>query len=237
MTFNYELVNKIVEAIFPLPDKFGTIDDCGDTDEDPTGYDDIYNAAIKIDKDIQIEYGITKLVITSPNFGGVVIKIPFNGYFVRYNQEEEDFTWCGFCYAEGTDCSDYCLSEYEKYCQLKARGLSCFITKTVFFRTICGVRVFLQEYVIPENDDYEVREPSLKSLRLADKWRKERKFYMIDSEWVANCLDKYGESKTEKFLNYCNTVDPSILEDAHCGNYGYRPNGTPCILDFSNFLD
>ena len=59
----------------------------------------------------------------------------------------------------------------------------------------------------------------------------------MDTNWIANCIDKYGQSKVERFLNYCENIDPDLLEDVHSGNYGYREDGTPAILDFSNFLD
>lgn len=239
MTFNYELINKVLEAIFPLPDEFGmiTIND-GYDQEEPIDYDYIYDSVIKIDKDAEINYGMSKLVICSPNFGGVVIKIPFNGYLIRdYDDNEcEQDSWYDFYGADGSDPSDYCLTEYEKYQQLKKVGLQCFVTKTIFFKTICGVRVFLQEEVIAENDDYEMRSASQKSQKLARDWWAQGILH-ISFEWIANCLDKYGESKTKKFLDYCNKVDLSILGDTHCGNYGYRKNGTPCLLDFSDYND
>ena len=119
---------------------------------------------------------------------------------------------------------------------LKTYGLDCFVAKVMLYKEKCGVRVFIQEEVTPENDSYCTCRPSKKSQDLADKWYDEGKFY-IEPEWIANCLDKYGKSKVERFLYYCANIDPDILEDVHSGNFGYRSNETPCILDYSNFLD
>ena len=55
--------------------------------------------------------------------------------------------------------------------------------------------------------------------------------------FLANCLDKYGKSKVKRFLHYCANIDPDILEDIHDGNFGYRKDETPCLLDYSNFND
>ena len=59
----------------------------------------------------------------------------------------------------------------------------------------------------------------------------------MNTEWIAICLDKYGKSKVERFLYYCENIDLDILDDIHNGNYGYRTNGTPCIIDYSGYAD
>jgi len=225
MTFNNEAVNDILEIIFPLPERFGLFKD------EPVNFESIQQLIKSVDLRAKINFGVSKIVITSPNFNNVVIKIPFNGEFC-YDGDWEPFHW-----APGSDSSDYCLAEYEKYLQLKELGLSCFVAKTLYYKTINNTRVFIQEKVIPEDNvcvfDFL---PSFKSKEIADEWQKEGQS-VFNAYWTANCLDKYGKSKVEKFLNYCNEVDLDILEDMHSGNYGYRKNGTPAILDYSNFLD
>lgn len=242
MTFNHQLVDKILEAIFPLPDNFGVI---LLEDEEATLPNDIFNelqnSLWAIDPDINICYGLSKLVITSFQLGNIVIKIPFNGFFSwKYDVNEYDdfdnLLWNPFRWASGSDHSDYCLTEYEKYRKLKTYGLDCFVAKVMFYKEMCGVRIFLQEKIIPKNNLYYTKKPSKKSQDLANKWYDEGKFY-LDTEWIANCLDKYGKSKVERFLYYCANIDLDILEDAHNGNFGYRNNETPVILDYSNYLD
>lgn len=235
MTFNHKLVDEFLEAIFPLPEEFGVIC-CNDDDEsEPVDFSFFQEAIWDVDPDAIVCFGMSKIVIISPNLGNVVIKIPFNGYYME-NDIDGNLEWNPFCWAAGSDPKDYCLTEFEKYNRLKTYGLDCFVAKVIFYKEMCGVRIFLQEQVIPENDSYCTRRPSRKSQDLANKWYDEGKFY-IEPEWIANCLDKYGKSKVERFLYYCANIDPDILEDVHSGNFGYRGDETPCILDFSNYSD
>lgn len=234
MTFNHKLVDEFLEAIFPLPEKFGVL--CHDyEDSEPIDFALLQEMVWDVDPDATVCFGMSKIVIISPRLNGVVIKIPFNGYFKEVDMEGNMY-WHSFRWASGSDPKDYCLTEFEKYQRLKTYGLDCFVAKVMLYKEKCGVRVFIQEEVTPENDSYCTCRPSKKSQDLADKWYDEGKFY-IEPEWIANCLDKYGKSKVERFLYYCANIDPDILEDVHSGNFGYRSNETPCILDYSNFLD
>lgn len=236
MTFNHKLVDELLKAIFPLPEKFGMICGDGDFDEDePINLWSFQEAVWNVDSAADICFGMSKIVIISPNLGNVVIKIPFNGYYMEEGLDR-DLVWYPFYFATGSDPTDYCLAEFEKCNKLKTYGLNCFVANTMFYKKIGGVRIFLQEQVTPENDSYCTCKPSGKSKDLADKWYSERKFN-IEPEWIANCLDRYGKSKVKRFLYYCANVDPDILADAHDGNYGYRRDDTPCVLDYSNYSD
>lgn len=234
MTFNHKLVDEFLEEIFPLPEKFGVILR-EDEESEPVDFALIQEIVWNVDPDASVYFGMSKLVITSPHLDGVVIKIPFNGCFNEYDAEGNIF-WQPFRWASGTDKSDYCLTEFEKYNRLKDYRLDCFVAKVIYYKEVCGVRVFIQEEVTPDNDSYQTRRPSQRSQDLAEKWYSEGKFY-IEPEWIANCLDKYGKSKVKRFLYYCANIDPDILEDIHGGNFGYRSNETPCLLDFSNYSD
>lgn len=234
MTFNNKLVDKILEAIFPLPEEFGVILQ-DDEEIEPVDFSYVQEAVVDADPDADVYFGMSKLVICSPHLGGIVIKIPFNGFYY-VDEETGELIWNDFTWATGSDNSDYCLTEFEKYKRLRTYGLDCFVAKTFFYKVKSGVRVFIQEEVSSMNDLYQTRKPSQKSSDLVKKWREEGKVHM-DSEWVANCLDKYGKSKVERFLYYCANIDPDILEDMHDGNFGYRGDETPCILDYSNYGD
>ena len=224
MTFNHNAVDKILTAIFPLPEEFGL-----DNDTKPVNFSLIQNQIKTVDACAHINFGISKMAIISPSFNNVVIKIPFNGEFDEYAE------WLPFEWANGSSNSDYCLAEYEKYCRLKTYGLDCFVAKIIKYKTIDNIKIFIQEKVIPEEDTcFSNFVPSLKSKKLAQKWQEEGQS-IFDTLWFANCLDKYGQSKVQRFLYYCNNIDLDILEDIHEGNYGYRENGTPVILDYSNF--
>lgn len=238
MVFNHNAINRILDAIFPLPDQFGVVL-YNDEPMSLINEDEIRESVYVADNTATVTYGMSKLVITSENIGNVVIKIPFNGSYVQYineDDEEESLEWEPFYWAPGSDRTDYCLAEYEKFKELKSYGLNCFVAKTLLYKVCGGIRVFIQERVTSLEDSWEDHSASQKSQDLARQWRRERRCPM-DTEWVANCLDKYKQSKVERFLSYCENIDLDILEDMHQGNYGYRDNETPVLLDFSNFLD
>jgi hypothetical protein len=231
MILNTKLIDNFLEAIFPLPKEFGVI-----YKYDNSKLTSFFQDAIcTIDPKATIDYGMSKLVIISPNLNNVVIKIPFNGYYTE-DKRKKRLNWNSFHWASGSDSKDYCLTEFEKYNRLKTYNLDCFVAKIIFYKKIHDTRIFLQEQVTPESNFLYGHEPSKKSQDLADKWYNDGKF-CIDPEWIANCLDKYGESKVKRFLDYCTDIDPDILEDMHSGNFGYRKNETPCILDYSNYGD
>ena len=231
MNFNYQLVDKILNVILPLPKNFG-IDELYDEPNDLLLFK---NKLHEVDKEAIIFFGLTKMVISSPQLNGVVIKIPFNG---RYGSDDDEKPyWIPFKWADASDCSDYCLAEWEKYNKLKKYRLNCFVAKTFYYKQIMGVRIFIQEQVIPLDEFYKTPIiPSKNSQKLAKQWWRESKID-VDPDWMANCLDLYGQAKVKKFLHYCEDIDPDILEDVHSGNIGYRTNGTPVILDYSNYLD
>lgn len=227
MTFNNKIIDEILNSIFPLPEQFGLIDN-----NEPIDIDYLEDTIRKVDNSAYIEYGASKMVIISPNFGNVVIKIPFNGHFEETYYG--DLEWYPFEYATGSNISDYCLAEYEKYKKLKTYGLDCFVAKVIYYKTLYGKNIFLQEFVDPLSEIWKSPLPSDNSKDIAEKWKEERKF-RIDTEWIANCIDKYGESKVKRFLHYCSNIDLDIFRDIHRGNFGYRKNDTPAILDFSSY--
>ena len=241
MNINFENINKVLDAIFPLPYEFGVESSTNDISEEPV-LEYIYTRAFEVDHWISIKHGISKLVLISPNFGNVVIKIPFNGtrcerYFLSDPEDEEsdyeyytEFT--EFSGASDRDSSDYCLLEYEIYNTLKHHSFNCFAVKTLFYKIIEGTRIFLQEAAYPKEDCYEKFNISENSEKTAQKWKKERIIYM-DIDWVAACIDKYGERKTKKFLEFAD--ENNLLGDMHDGNYGYRKGGYPVLIDFSDY--
>lgn len=231
MNINYSLVDKILKTLFPLPEDFGTKDDFEES-YDPFGYYDILNRIEKADPEANVSYGATKLVIYSPSLGDVVIKIPFNGQY-----DEEDY-FIPFYHAHAEDTSDYCLSEYEKYRTLFLHGLECFLARTILYAVWGNTRVFLQEFVREINctDLQKIHHSSAKSKELV-KSLIGNKRCPFNRDWLAQCIDNYGYSKVIDFLAYCENVDKDILQDMHGGNYGYRTNGTPAILDYCGYYD
>ncbi len=228
---NYELIDKIIDAILPLPAEFGADYDADDEEEE---FYDIKQKVFEIDPSAYIHYGLTKLVIISPKIGDVVIKIPFNGMF-NYDNGCGAVDWYNFnCARDKQEGSNYCEAEYLKYLELKKQQLDCFVAEVICYKP--GI-IYLQEYAVPETEDCEPRTPSKNSLKKATVLTNEFYLRRENKDWLATCLDIYGEEKVHEFLKYCHSKDSDIIEDLHSGNIGYRDDDTPCIIDYSNFLD
>ena len=191
-----------------------------------------------VDPDAKIKFGMSKFVIISSKLNNV-IKVPFFGiYDYCYNRSIKDIDFeddNGDQYIYSSFITNYCQEEYEKYCDLWEQNLDCFVAKTHQYKKD-NIEVYLQEKIRPNNNYINSRIPSAASRQTVSKWVQEDKA-CIDNDWLATCIDIYGESKTERFLDYCNNEDPDIIDDLHDGNIGYRFNGTPAILDYTGFRD
>lgn len=231
MSFNFDknIVDKILEQIFPIPEEFGIGGTIGENLISHIKY-----KLEQINEFIYVERGMTKLVIIPPNCN-YVIKIPFNGHY--YDNEFYFFEEA----ANEEDFSDYCLTEYIKYQQLKKENLECFVAKTVYYKTIDNTRIFIQEKVIPLDSPWaysniSIPNPSENSKKIVSSiFSNDNIMDFYDTEWASNCVELYGAQKTKNFFLYCSMQDPDIIEDFHDGNYGYRKNGEPVILDYSNY--
>lgn len=236
MNYNHQIIDELIKAVTPIPCEFGVIVDDISQNE-PVNFYNISNRVLGIDPEAEICFGMSKLVII-PSDSNVVIKIPFNGMY----DEDEDYEliWCDFYGAAGSIPDDYCQSEYEKYLALKEQHLECFVAETEFYTKVDHTNIFIAENVTSFNDLYQetAPSPSKKSNDTAEQLRKNKRLYYLDTTWLANCIDFYGEEKVEQFLQYCKNVDPDITADIHGGNFGYRKSdNSPCILDYSNFDD
>lgn len=232
MKYNKEIVDKMLAAVFPLPAKFGVYSTDDPKFHQCQGFSDsarLNRVLSEIDPQVVINYGMTKMVIIAPSLGEVVIKIPFNGF---YSFEEGTRFWYRLPYGSYS----YCMSEYKKFCKLKHLNLKGFLAKTIFYEERDGVCIFLQERVNPRDEMIKAPHYSFESQEIVEKWQKMNTFPILDAEWTAACIDKYGKFKTEKFLYYCMDFDNDLIEDWRDENIGYRNNGTPVILDYANFL-
>lgn len=183
-------------------------------------------------------HGVSKVACLFPESEWVV-KVPFNGHF-SYKWDEklgdydfEDSDWIPFVRALGYEW-DYCAVEVDEYKSAKDIGLEVFFAET---RKLCdaGGRypIYIQERVSPCDSTGSNKTPSNKAMRSAKKMNTCR----FDLEWVATAIDCYGEELVDKFLYYVNEEYPHIGDDMHAGNYGYRKDGTPCLLDFSDWRE
>lgn len=174
-------------------------------------------------------YGASKFIFISEEEEWV-IKIPFNGYFYKiYNPSRTIFykRWKSFKY------QDYCNIELNKYIIAKELGIKDFFAEIQF---LCNSKnnhpIYIQEKIIPEHGSNIERLPTNEGANFVSN----RIFF--DNIWIAKAYDYYGgEEKIKQFMHYIKTIDPEISRDLHPENYGYRPDGSPCLLDYSGWLE
>lgn len=253
MNFDENVVDKIINTLPPIlgDTPFGLLYNSDEGPLNPIYFDEIQEQVINIDEKTEFRYGMSKLVIIAPSLNNIVIKIPFNGIYDKYEDDNYDehkdikyfdnylyeYGFTPFENARAKDKTDYCAVEYEKYQKLKSLNLGIFVAETAFYTTLSnGIKVYIQEKAYSSEDDpnWSSRKSTQRSHNLARHWSEDEGI-TINTEWVGLCIDQYGEKETKKFLDYCNYKDPIIISDCHIGNIGYRTDGSPLILDYSGF--
>ena len=227
---DYALAEEIVNGL-SLPSELGP-------DED-SYFDDEWLVCQLDDicEDANIEYGISKVVII-PEEGNFVIKIPFNGMYYHYWDEEADcYDGAEFSYyheACAPDSSDYCWDEVikiEKACEM---GFDKLFPATSFLMEKDGHRVYIQEKVrtVGHFNPGNISEDSRKRAESLNFHYKK-----CNNIWRAAVIEFYGEDYWVAFCDWDFRSDVNILSDMHSGNYGYDMEGHPIILDASGFRE
>ena len=235
------MINKnVLKDLFSkitIPSQFG-----GDIDgEDYTNIDEWVSDIInknKLNNSIEYRHGVSKAVFIFNNLN-FVIKIPFNGSWeCEYGLDKDSDRvveisrdWYDFI------TEDYCEKELSKYTKAKEKGLEIFFAAVDNF-TLSENRkpIYIQEKVIPF---YEYEKENKISITeehemLARRLRCDFHSRLFDS-WIAAAIKYYGFDLTKKFLSFIEKEDYEIGADLHSGNYGFRENGTPCLLDYSGW--
>lgn len=218
-----------------LPRNFGCDEGSGEFDN---SY--IANQLWKLPIDIQVENGISKLVLI-PEDMPFVIKIPFNGmhhYDYVYNEEEDDYEEGDYYFYEFQVHPDYCNFEMELVQQAQDRGFEQFVLDTIcFYVDKNGRNYYLQEKATPSRYSYGMppREISEHSKEVAASMSKA--YCRCDEKWRASVVECYGENMWIMFVDWNAMNGLGILDDMHGGNYGYREDGTPVLIDISGFDD
>lgn len=253
MRYNRDVAMRIFAVLEEyLPENFGKTQG----DDFIVDMGEIEGRIWAIDHTVRFYSGISKLAIVAESLGEVAIKVPFNGCYEysdeyhdylhsdEYDYDDDNEEWdfdrkyCfeKFCGGGGKCNDDYCAEEYAAYKELKELGYEKFVAETELLGGINGMYILVQEFVASMNDFDKKVINSKKSVETSKRIRED---YVtannVEDEWVAACVEHYGEELSEKFFNYTEEDGYSILADAHWGNYGYRENGSPCILDFSDF--
>lgn len=191
-------------------------------------------------------HGVSKMAIVIPE-SQYVIKVPFNGKWDTYYDDDDDNDtyeeyWEDFMYANPENYSfDYCCDELDKYEKAAACGLGMFFAETLFYGyTKGGYPLYLQEKVRPYNHIRRADTPKAKENSLTyvkDKRANDYNWESLPEEWLAMAVDRYGLELVERFIDFIHTEEPDISDDLHGGNYGYRYDGSPVLLDFSGWRD
>lgn len=253
MKYNRDVALRIFSVLEDhLPENFGKMQD----DDFIVDMGKIEGRIWAIDHTVRFYSGISKLAIVAESLGEVAIKVPFNGCYEysdeyydylhsdEYDYDDDNEEWdfdrkyCfeKFCGGGGRYNDDYCAEEYAAYKELKELGYEKFVAETELLGGINGMYILVQEFVTSMNDfDKKV----INSKEAVETSKRIREDYgaanNVEDDWVAACIEHYGEELSEKFFNYTEEDGYFILADAHWGNYGYREDGSPCVLDFSDF--
>lgn len=191
-------------------------------------------------------HGISKFAVVLNNCPWV-IKVPFNGTWDNWYDEDEDEyheEWREFCHADDSEegSFDYCCNELDKYEKAVECGVGIFFAETKFYGfTEGGYPLYLQEKIRVDShlrlaDMPKASEDSL-SLVKSKVDSRDYQWSKLSRDWMALAIDYYGEKLVEKFVDFICNIEPEIGQDLHAGNYGYREDGSPCILDFSGWRD
>ena len=235
-----EQARAIVEKL-DIPYEFG-VDESREMDDKMVSNINDQLFRIGID-DFELANGISKLVIVLNNFP-FVIKIPFNGNFhyeYDYDEENEEWTikddtsfvWFGEACAP--DTSDYCWNEYDKIKMAQERGYGeLFPDMEQIFEDNFGRHFYIQEKV----KVFSYLERQNLSPNSRDRAKSmEPKYSICNVEWRASVVEFYGENLWISFVNWNDSGLRDYLSDMHGGNYGYRFDGTPVLIDISGFRD
>lgn len=152
----------------------------------------------------------------------------------KYCIFHEDF--CDFVVKFSLDSFDYCEREYTNYLAAVKLGLDYFFPYTDFLGEINGVKFFIQEYAVCDNEaissiwyntlreDYVSEEDEGEDIINEKIW--EMIYDLEDEQRVLYCF-----GYEEKLLNF---LEEYRINDLHEGNFGYIGNRL-VIIDFSGF--
>lgn len=214
-----------------IPKEFGI------NDIDDEVREEIFN---QLDSFVVTKWGVTQFVIIDSRLDEV-IKIPFNGCFIYpYSYEKREWKEEEMIFEPFNN--DYMEIAEGIYNRAKNEGFEEFFAKmTLIGKTENKTPIFRQEYVTPYDDYDSDSTPSEDSLTLVRKNKDKsydsyRKWSIFEKDWIAYAVDVYGFDYVSKFLDFVlKEQSYGKLLDLHSGNYGWRKDGTPAILDWAGY--
>lgn len=216
-------------------------DDCYIRDEWDTI---LLNLLKKVDPNIRVNYGISKIVII-PSFSNYVIKFPMKGTWYERdnwswndeteeweeNDEEYSYDFYDFSYGGGEHNNDYCALELDIYKRILEEAPDCafIFPETSYYGKVRDTDFYLQKKCIELNDadEEEISEDS------KAKGSELSRYTDLDSYWVEVLVEKVGEIFAKKILD---TIEDFNITDLHNHNIGFDLiTGMPMIIDFCGF--
>lgn len=229
------LATNIVKHL-DLPENLGCTGDSCEFDDS-----ELHNQLARFyPGDFHIDYGISKVVLIFPNLP-FVIKIPFSGmhwYEYEYNEEEDEYEETDYYFYPFEIHPDYCEHEMNLVEIAQDRGFGQFVLDTLcFFEDAHGRKFYMQEKAQAARElgfcsPKEVSEYSRTTAALMKGL-----YCRCNEQWRACVVEYYGENMWTTFVNWDDLEGFGILKDMHAGNYGYRMDGTPVLIDISGFED
>lgn len=187
--------------------------------------------------------GVSKLVlIPRDKENHFVVKIPYQSLWDEdiYVEEEDEYgAYRSFYKAPFSDW-DYCAAEYGYYSLAKKRGIKEFFPKTILYQE-APYPIYCQEKCITffkvktHTKTPEEAEKATKKLAGAASAEQRHWICNLDSNWVSDAIDWYGE---KAFLKFAQFLSDYNITDLHRSNYGYiEETLRPVLIDFSGFYD
>lgn len=150
-----------------------------------------------------------------------------NAYFNNaYNEDGGKHAW------------NYCNAEVDFYEEAVDSGFELYFAAEELLGFIGEHPVYKQERAIAFRSSRQSVEDFYSDHH--DEYEKTDNFLMENEcdgcfpvKWVYDFIRLYGEEEFLRFHNFCDSL--SILQDMHCGNFGYVEGDIPILIDYSNF--
>lgn len=191
-----------------IPLEFGCDFDTEETESIIKVYD-------QLDNTVTTTFGVSKFVIFLND--STVVKIPFNGHWDQCDNTFKTFI-----------NQDYCAIEESVYADAVAAGVEIFFAQTMYG----GKTAKFTPYYISERV-YNFYSSNVNKVKFSeDSLNKAKKTNIIDTGWLAYAYEYYGEDLVKQLIIF---LTENEISDLHNDNLGFRKNGEPVILDYSDF--
>lgn len=240
-TETLEKAKKLCEIMEPIMAEHHFYTD----EEENSIFDDLLVSPLeKNSSTFDVKCGCTKIVIIFDELP-YVIKVPFSGMVIYdYNEDDDIESEYNRFYenAIADDSSDYCADELDRIKGAEEQGFGCVFPETEFLCKINGTSFYIQEKVYDYNNRvghnyYQSKSQYAKNI--VKELQEEGTYNIGYSSWMESFVEIYGVDFLKNLVNWEKEVyaDSSMFNDMHGGNYGYKEDGRPCILDASGFRE